>query len=243
MKNIIIYGIFIIVICITFVAPQTLLKMQNDKMQVEIQVKEQENKIDIETGKIYLVKAIHDIEKDKAGYLMMYDEVNTMTSGASINKIQEKESAKTELYNDIIKLQENEIIENFEPQSGSVMSREMLDRKYTSSENKYTVNCYYLDIAGDYFGYEVESKTEKIIYIQFQKKFRKDASKNEILDNYIKYLELSIIDDWKYENGSMTSDKAGLTASFIEDRDRCYLTINTKEIADKKAYYTDYTDA
>ena len=46
-----------------------------------------------------------------------------------------------------------------------------------------------------------------------------DIDTEEILRNYIKYLDLYIIDDWKFENNILVSEKARLIACLTYDDD------------------------
>lgn len=228
MKKIIIYILFFLIIFASFKVPEILFKIRNDLAETEVhKIKEEKSKIDIETQKIYLVKAIHDMEQEKMSYSIMSDDAQSRYG--ITESIVDNEGAKNELCKEIINLQNCEIIANLNIDSAALIKRDNLDRKYTNKENKYTINCYYLEIDNNYFGYEIESKTEKIIYIMFRKQFLPNTAKQEILMNYIKYLELSIIDDWKYENEMLVSEKAGLVASLIENDSTYNLSINTEE--------------
>ena len=40
--------------------------------------------------------------------------------------------------------------------------------------------------------------------------------KETILRNYVNYLDLHILDDWKYEDGMLKSEKAGLIVGFYQ---------------------------
>ena len=45
--------------------------------------------------------------------------------------------------------------------------------------------------------------------------------------NYIKYLDLNIIDDWKFENDKLKSEKADLVIELKEDDNIFNFSINT----------------
>ena len=55
------------------------------------------------------------------------------------------------------------------------------------------------------------------------------AKKKQILEDYIKYLDLYIIGDWKFENNMLISEKAQLTASLIIDNKSCILSIHSSQ--------------
>lgn len=78
---------------------------------------------------------------------------------------------------------------------------------------------------------DIEKKTGKIIKISFNKDIlNNDINKSEILENYIKYLNLYIIDDWKFENNQVISEKAGLCVIFIEDTKNNQLSLSISSI-------------
>lgn len=66
-KNFIIYIIVSVIILASFKIPELLLELENNNIEIAVYEKEKKkNAIDIEAEKIYLVKAIHDIE-DESG--------------------------------------------------------------------------------------------------------------------------------------------------------------------------------
>lgn len=88
-------------------------------------------------------------------------------------------------------------------------------REYNSLKNGYLINNVSLTTDGiEVLRAEIEEKTGKILYYISNSKcnIREDIDDEEILRNYIKYLDLYIIDDWKYENNILISEKARLMA-------------------------------
>jgi len=71
-----------------------------------------------------------------------------------------------------------------------------------------------------------------VYYISNSKyKIVDDIDTEEILRNYIKYLDLYIIDDWKFENNNiLKSEKAQLIIMLVENDDSYMLTIAPIEI-------------
>lgn len=86
-------------------------------------------------------------------------------------------------------------------------------REYNSLKQEYLINNVSLTTDGnEVLRAEIEEKTGKILYYLSTSKcnIREDISEEDILRNYIKYLDLYIIDDWKYENNILLSEKARL---------------------------------
>lgn len=85
---------------------------------------------------------------------------------------------------------------------------------------------------GEFIEVNIEEKTGKIISADFSKSFFKtDVEIEKVLRNYSKYLDLDIIDDWKFENNNiLKSEKAQLIIMLVENDDSYMLTIAPIEI-------------
>ena len=57
-----------------------------------------------------------------------------------------------------------------------------------------------------------------------------EISREEIFRNYVKYLDLYIIDDWKYENNVLVSKKANLSVGIREIDNQYFLFVKTTDI-------------
>lgn len=88
-------------------------------------------------------------------------------------------------------------------------------REYNKLKKEYTINNVGLTTDGvEALRVEIEEKTGKVVYYISNSKYKivEDIDAEEILRNYIKYLDLYIIDDWKFENNILVSEKARLIA-------------------------------
>lgn len=226
-KKILLIFVCIIIISFSFVMPNLLLKIEDLSREKEIFARQKiERKIDVEAEKIYLVSFIHDIYeiKDKIVY---YEEgkgkkavktsrtpiINTRTDIEPTEKFKEE----------ISKLMSNEIV-------NEVTFDEYVDffeEEYFFSSEYTVTNCSMPKENDEWIQINIEEKTGKIISADFSKNFLKtDTEKEKQLRNYAKYLDLDIIDDWKFEkNNILKSEKAQLIIMLIERGDSCMLTV------------------
>ena len=230
MKNIIVYIVAFIIVFVSLGLPEILLKIEDKNIEIEVYDKNKNaNKIDVEAEKIYLVKAIHEMEEGK-----------TIEISSPQNQyfIVEKQFDATDgfmknINEQIIKLQEYEIIKDIVINENSKCKLGLIKKDYQNNQNSYTVNHVMLDFDNSEYLIKVESKTGKILYIALDKNkiWNKDNPK-QILENYIKYLNLYIIDDWKYEiDGdnkafSMKSEKAAINVKLSETEESYMLSIH-----------------
>lgn len=234
-KNVIIYFLFCIIILVLFKMPESLLKIVENNVENQLYEKNKISKtIDIQTEKIYLVKAIHEIENDDSKISITSSEKNWALSESSTL---ENES-KTELIPDILKKQlkkfeEFNILKNLDIYENK-QNVKLISTIYQGDEN-YIINKVFLNTTNELYNIEMEEKTEKILFINFSKEnLVNEIDKKDLLLNYVKYLDLYIIDDWKYENNTLKSEKAGLIVSLLENKTRYILSIHGIE----KGLYT-----
>lgn len=232
-KNTIIYVIVLIVVFLSFKVPEWVLKNEEDNMEMSYYWKQKESKIDVEAEKIYLVKAIHDIQEELS-------RVEIATDASKHGKIIEFSGAEMEdlkvsrnFEKELLKLQEYNIIKypSTIDTSGnneySAMS--IIDRSYTIGEKLYTISNLEWIVDGNMYEFEVESKSGKILFISFDKnEINNGLTDEQIMRNYVNYLDLHIIDDWTLEDGMLKSEKAGLIVNVVksEKMDTCLLSIN-----------------
>lgn len=179
------------------------------------------SKIDIETQKIYLVKAIHDIETGimKIGKkeMKLVEIVETNVTQNYNNS--EKSDIIVKINNELESLEQNHIFEKLIFNDEAIIIAEY---DYVNKEKEYTVTHFESTI--NQMSFNIEKKTGKIISINFNKNIlNKNIDKKEVLENYVKYLNLYIIDDWTFENNSLKSEKAGLYVSLINDGKENYI--------------------
>ena len=134
---------------------------------------------------------------------------------------------------ELLKLQEYNIIkypETIEDAEESTML--LIERSYNAQESIYTFNDIEFTINKNLYKFEVENKSGKILFISLDKNYlNTDVSKEQIMRNYVNYLDLHIIDDWKLEDGMLKSEKAGLVVNLVQSakNDICILSIRTIE--------------
>ena len=230
-RNVIIISIAFLIIILSFIIPSELIQIQDTIMRNEIYKRGRiEGKIDIQAEKIYLVKAIHVIGS------------NIQISNA--NKIQTVEVADT--YNDSIynvfenelkKLENYNILDTKEKSSDKYINIGVLDKKYLNREMEVTINCIEYESGNTRISTQMENKTGKVIYIMFNKDKILSDNKENIMRNYIKYLDLYIIDDWKFENDILKSEKAQLTVSLLENGKTYELSIHSINKSSNFKYY------
>lgn len=114
-------------------------------------------------------------------------------------------------------------------------------REYNKLKKEYIINNVRLTTDGvKALRIEIEEKTGKVVYYISNSKYKivDDIDTEEILRNYIKYLDLYIIDDWKFENRNtstnikfdyLMSEKAQLLSAIIETDEEYIISLQTIE--------------
>ena len=238
LNNFIIYIIVVMIVLLSFKLPELILKHEEDNMEMSYYWEQRKNKIDVETEKIYLVRAIHDIQEElskveivtdasKHGKIIEFN--NEEMENVSIVKNCAKELLKLQEYN-IIKYPETieSAIENSN-NNDEYNAMSAIDRSYTLNENVYTISNIELILKGNMYEFELENKSGKILFISFDKnELNSEMSDEQIMRNYVNYLDLHIIDDWSLEDGRLKSEKAGLIVGLVKSvkMDTCLLSIH-----------------
>ena len=73
---------------------------------------------------------------------------------------------------------------------------------------------------------QIENKTGKILNISTRKENFNFTDKKDLMINFVKYLDLYIINDWEYINNTLKSEKAKLTVYLVENEDEYNLLIH-----------------
>lgn len=223
-KSSIIYIFVLLTICASFILPDLFLKMKKYDIQIAIA---KTNSIDVETEKIYLVKAIHDMEKKISTVKIS---PNNEPVWEKINKTEEKEEMG--FFKEMRKLQEYGVLGKAEILDSNDILMNTINRYYEFNKDKYIIHVTYAEDKKNLIGGEVEDKTGKLLYVVFKKEdIVEGKSIEEIMRNYVKYLDLYIIDDWKYEYRVLKSEKAQLIVSFDETLSSYILSIHSYEWA------------
>lgn len=222
-KNCIITLIVFIIILLSFTLPNILFQIEDLYMENNIFTKKSSSKIDVETSKIYLVKAIHEIENGSLKISAATDiSLAIAESDYFESENTKKETIIEKVKNELQSLEENKILENLNYEKNIEVS--VLEYNYINNENEYTKKHIFLENKEDKISFDIEKKTGKIISIAFNKNnLNKNIDRKEILENYIKYLNLYIIDDWTFEDNKLKSEKAGLYVSIIYDNSEQYI--------------------
>ena len=242
-KNFIIYIIVSAIILASFKIPELLLELENNNIEIAVYEKESnKRKIDIETEEIYLVKAIHDIENENGFVEISSTQLVEEYSIKTINT--ETINMNDNMYSELLKLNEYDILKTIEINENDIIEVGLTEKKYKIKENEYSINSVLVKVDNEEFMLEIEEKTEKILNIVMEKDYLYgEISKEEIMKNYVKYLGLDIIDDWKFEekiinsekyhwefaNNMLKSEKAGLVVNLVENEDSYILSIHSLE--------------
>lgn len=237
-KNIIIYIFVCIIILTSFKLPEILCEIIDDNIEIAVYEKEKDkNKLGVEVEEIYLVKAIHDIEKEDSSVKISSSKVAEVFS--LVESVEGNTKITQSIYKELIKLKDYNILKAFEVNENDYCKIELINKSYKKDSNEYTLNTISLQINDEQYNLEIENKTGKILYITFDKDNIDDKAQEEIMKNYIEYLDLYIIDDWNFENNMLKSEKADLVVNLVESGDHYILSIHTIDIIYNIWDYTD----
>lgn len=220
-KNIVIYLIVFIIILVSFMMPEVLLKIEENKMEgIVYEKKSQKNQLYVDAENIYLVKAIHDIEKINAVEITSSEKIEWVL----VEKSFDEEKDEYVALNELKKLEDYNILKlgNIENYSFTV-----INKLYHNDKEQYIINNILLMTNNRSFNFEIEAETKKILKIYLETNDIED--REELMLNFIKYLNLYIIDDWKYEDEILKSEKAKLAVKLENLDDKYVLSINSSE--------------
>lgn len=186
----------ILFVCISFLVPGILLSLQEKQLEEQVFTRaKKESKLDVEAEKIYLVKAIHDIEE--GSNLITVENWHKVYTTAKNTK---EEFRLTEIGKQIEKLENLQILQDTGIDRPTQYSVHSNTTGYQDKEGQYFLGNIQVEIEQDRYEGVMESKTCKFLSLAFQKeKLYEGRSKKEILESFIQYLDLYIIDDWEYK--------------------------------------------
>ncbi len=183
-----------------------------------------------EAEKIYLVKAIHNIQNANTQISIATRKLKKINeTGDNVllpNKTNEVESEEAKLQKELQKLQEYHILKNADI-TNKEQTITQIDKIYKNENEEYTITNTCLTIGNQQYEIDIEKKTGKIIFINFEKENLYPISKEEILKNYVKYLNLYIIEDWQIEDNMLKSEKAKLIINIYEKGSRYIIYLRT----------------
>ncbi len=230
MKNRGIILIVFVMILVSFFVPNLLFWLEDFRIEKQIcAIAKPKSKIDVQAEKIYLVRAIHDIEgfyrnlvihkKENGVYYANGNNISVAPSEIiSTTKIRD-EATFAELKNEMDKLEKGNVLKNLTLGEEECYVSEKI---YTNEGDDYKIKHYYFK--NSEIEVEAENKTGKILSIIFPKDSLLEDTQ-EMKKNFVKYLDLYIIDDWKLENNRLKSEKAQLEVVLVETEEQCRLMI------------------
>ena len=225
-RNIIIYVVVCIIIFASFNIPNILLESLVNNFEKEVYAKSKnETILDVETEKIYLVHAIHEIESENKCIQISSNKNRTIL----VESVANENIGKNNINDELINLRECNILNKLELKETTSCSIGIIDKYYQEDKETYVVSNILVYIDDKKYNIEVECKTGKILSIYAEKKELNISDKEKLMRNYIKYLDLNIIDDWNYENSVLKSEKAKLVVN-LEKNDNYYkMSIHSTE--------------
>lgn len=229
-KNFFIITISLIIISFSFSIPTILLKIEDINLEKEIDSKSKaKSTIDVEAEKIYLVKAIHSIED-------VYTSVNISNKKVEMAPVYQyaigNNDIISKLQNEITKMKDIGILKDeFIKEENEKVSYGITERVYNGI---YSLNGISITSKDYTVNVVLEDKTNKITALYIVKNtgdldIADRTRKRQIIEDYIKYLDLYIIGDWKFENNMLVSEKAQLSALLIMDNKSCILSIHSSQ--------------
>ena len=217
----------IIIIAFSFVMPKLFFQIEDISREKEMfaRPKKETKKIDGQAEKIYLVGFIHEIYNLKNN-LIYYNDKKKVSVGVPVTERTNNTVLTEEIKTEISKLITNNILKEIDMSNVEEYyeTRNIFTQEYVVTTSEI-INTDFV------IGVGIEEKTGKIISINFPQEFlRDDIAKRKQLEDFAKYLDLDIIDDWKYENQILKSEKAQLSIVLEEKNGICILTIAPIEV-------------
>lgn len=225
--NLIVYILFAAVVFASFRLPDILLKSYDVSFGASMYDLSGRQSIDIEieADEIYLVKAIHDMEAADEGQYHNY--IFSAASLAEYKVLGQEEPVRVEdvqAEDEIAKLKECGVLQETDALTGE--GSEILKEIYKTDQSEYIIDNIFFLPGSSVWLLEREDKTGKILTVCFSgRDMPEEAERRELLENYIRYLDLYIIDDWVYEDQRMKSDKAELAVGFEQGGEGYILSI------------------
>lgn len=226
MKKFLLSFIVIVIIVFSFITPKLLFAIEDTARAKEIFARaKNESKIDVQAENIYLVKTLHELYMAKKVYDIKTS--STVIAKAPTTEYTDEAVTLNKVKEETKKMIDIGILKNINLDEYSSNATEL--KVFSKDCTIITDNLSKDNTHG--IGVVIEEKTGKIISLDFNKQiFRMEVSQRKQLEDFVKYLELDIIDDWKYENGVLVSEKAQLTVMIDYGEYGCVLNISPTEI-------------
>lgn len=216
MKKVFIYFIVIIIVYLSFCMPNIIFSLEDLKMEnTSYKKKPTDSKIDVQAESIYLVKAIHDIQDGSSNLKISnsYSEISVAgKSKENNNKIIKYLLEETRK----MQINDNQLEHLLEKYADTDFKYYIYGKEYNNSKKEYRIYRIVFQIDNYEIFVEIEEKTCKILsYVGIPKNKEEGISEEQILRNYIRYLDLYIINDWTYKNNMLVSEKAKLAVNIV----------------------------
>ena len=225
-KNVIVYIIVCIIIFVSFKIPDIILNKLEDDIEItKFEKQESKVELDIEAESIYLVETIHNIE-DQSNNVEITSNKNTKIL---VEPAYKNETNGVNVINELTTLEQYKILNDLQINKNQKCNIGIIDKYYQKDKKTYIIKDVTFETNDKQFNLEIESKTGKILDISTKKGNINTKDKMELMINYIKYLDLNIIDDWNYENNTLKSEKAKLVVSLAENDSKYDLSIHSTE--------------
>jgi len=145
------------------------------------------------------------------------------------DEIIESPTNKQDIIDELDTLKSYSVLTDFKFDSEKDRLIKLSDRFYQDTENEYIAReIIVVNDEGEY-RIVIEKKTGKIVHIAFNSNYFPE-NKTEVMQNFIRYLDLHIIDDWKVKDDNfMVSEKADLGVLFADYEDYSVLYSGTLE--------------
>lgn len=154
-----------------------------------------------------------------------------MIEKSSLEESEIKDNNIRQIIEEMEKMKENNVLQNtITDYQETDVEYSVYGSEYSNQKKEYAVNRVILTTDGkETVDAGIEEKTGKILYYIGTHKYniKEDISEEEVLRNYIKYLDLYIIDDWKFENNMLISKKAKLVAILRIYKDNSAISIHS----------------
>lgn len=239
--KLLIFGAFLVIL-FSFCMPQLLFQMEDLNREKQVfTVEKMKSKLDVQAEKIYLVKAIHAMNNSYRNVQISKKEAvyygNNMPYVGQTLTVAEEEAddeSVTYLKSELLKLEKGNVLKDLNLASAE-FEIETRDFLYSNAENEYSMKQSRLKNEEYELNIETERKTGKILCLFFpREKLQTNMEMEEILRNYVQYLELYIMDDWKFEDKTLKSEKAQLAVYFVQSEEKNILSI--RPIEEEKYY-------
>ncbi len=219
-RNIGLYCFVFLLILGSFKVPELLFKANEKWIETRVfEKKQRQSTIDIEAEKVYLVKAIHDMENSNKSVVVSSKSIASSGTIEKVNSIKDENRVESQLAKELAKFSEFHILDDFQITETGTSQIDTIDRFYQNDDRQYVITDVFFKENAYFEELKIENKTKKILSLSFFSEHDQwdVTKKEEIMRNYVQYLDLYIMDDWQFENGCLSSQKAQLVIYLVHN--------------------------